>query len=769
MSFCHARRWMGRLVVVVAAALLIPLSTSAPVAADQDVRPPLDAGQVRHLEKALQDVAKRGRAAETRELLAWYELAESDEKKRERSVAKAKTALGKAKRVEPKAPAALRELGKLQKAVAALLAPTPPEGVEPPTDEQRLVLADLMLALDPDDETARKLLGHQRFDDEWVPAAVVPMLERRRAVQTKAMEARRLPVPVVHGKSDLAVVKALYPEGGISVTHGDWSVHSGDVSAAKLERILTTALRALAFSSWLCGKEFEVPRWHGGKQFVLVSQAETFQRAIDEAGANGGLVPKKYKWIKEGGFSGYFDDRGWDISEFRAEAHAQGWLLHYGFHWTDSWAGGKQQPTLFVGHLNWVHLEFLGVPLDDIAWIETEEERKRRGTAGSVVEQVERTEMLKLAEAGLEGTRAWVRYLAERGEDPAWSQSFLDEIGKIGGDVKLKATLVTQFLQEQGRLGDVMAAAGGKAPTSDVMSAAVGTDLAAFEESWREWILAGGRRVGLIERLGSAAQDEGPSPQEVAILEHLTEIRTGMTPEEMAELVSPLAMFDDLSEGCARHVAYLHKHPAQLEAWPDAHEQYPDKEGFSAKGCRSGLHSVIYPGVEDGIDAIDGWMATFYHRIPLLVPGLMRIGYAFDDGLAVLDCASIVGHSHEDVYVMWPKPDQKAVPLRFAPELPNPVPGEDQSEWGYPVTLQLFGYSPEPEVDLRLVRGKDVDGPEVDCHLSTPSNPTNPQLAPKGAFCLIPKAHLSPNTTYTVVVTGMPGQPKLTWRFTTGK
>ena len=68
---------------------------------------------------------------------------------------------------------------------------------------------------------------------------------------------------------------------------------------------------------------------------------------------------------------------------------------------------------------------------------------------------------------------------------------------------------------------------------------------------------------------------------------------------------------------------------------------------------------------------------------------------------------------------------------------------------------------------MKLYEGRGRSGPEVDCHYSTPHAPTNPELAPTGAFCLMPKAHLKPETMYTVQVTGLDDWPDLTWSFTT--
>jgi hypothetical protein len=54
----------------------------------------------------------------------------------------------------------------------------------------------------------------------------------------------------------------------------------------------------------------------------------------------------------------------------------------------------------------------------------------------------------------------------------------------------------------------------------------------------------------------------------------------------------------------------------------------------------------------------------------------------------------------------------------------------------------------------------------VPCWFSSPLAPTNPELAPSGSFCLIPKAPLRPATRYTVVVT-WPPQAELVWSWRT--
>ena len=164
-------------------------------------------------------------------------------------------------------------------------------------------------------------------------------------------------------------------------------------------------------------------------------------------------------------------------------------------------------------------------------------------------------------------------------------------------------------------------------------------------------------------------------------------------------------------------------------------------------------------------------MGTFYHRLPLLDPGLLRIGFGMERGTAVLDSGSMVAPVHSKTWAVWPPPDGAAIGRRLAPELPNPVPGADQSGWGYPITFQWFGPDAAPSITLQLFRDLQL----LPCYFSSPGAPTNPDLAPRGAFCLIPKATLEPGVTYLVGASGLPGDGagkppgKVSWRFTTGK
>jgi len=361
-------------------------------------------------------------------------------------------------------------------------------------------------------------------------------------------------------------------------------------------------------------------------------------------------------------------------------------------------------------------------------------------------------------------------YLAEKDSDPVFAESMEDQLGKITGDVLLKATTVVQFLSEECPLEPLLYATWPK-PTDDrptraaAFEKALGEPLRDLEVRWKAWLLCD-PELSVIERLkgGDAGGIRDLTPDENNALLKLNAVR--------ARAGHPKVSLDlELSRGCRAHALYLTKNPKQAAMWPEAHEEFPDCDGFTVEGAWAGLHSVIAPGFGHPERAIDCWMGTFYHRLPLLEPLLLQIGWGVTGDVAVLDAGSLVVPPQFETTVPWPPADAKGIPTRFCPELPNPVPGEDQSRWGYPVTLQLWTVESDlaVEVDLTLHRGKDT-GPRVDCHFSSPQDPTNPLCAPRNAWCLIPKAPLKPGATYTVVARiRKPGEEIFTWSFETGK
>jgi hypothetical protein len=546
---------------------------------------------------------------------------------------------------------------------------------------------------------------------------------------------------------------------GHTVRAGRLALHSNAFLRHKLARVAREVLRATALSSWLRTGVLEVPKSKRPLGLVLFDSTETYQRWVDDWVARGFIRREYHELVSRWTFY-HASKANLVLSRPRTEASLQAlMLLTHWFDLCEKAYGARVQPCLTAGHVGWLSLNFFGTAPAGYSNMSVKERRRETHTTTGREPALTREFFLRLQRAGLAGSRHWIRYLASREEDPPWSRSMVDQLADIAGDDRLKSIFVVEYLQEAGRLEELCKGTLDREQRPPVLfRATLGEPLARFETRWREWMVPA-LRADLATRLaGSSGRARDPNADE--LLDTLASIRSRAWPE--AEL-EPIWIDPALSAGARAHASYLRLHPEQAAAWPDAHEEWPDREGFSAAGCWAAGHSVIISGVSGPRRAIDGWMGTFYHRLPLLDPGVMGVGWGIDGGFAVLDMSSLVRPAGEPMQVVWPPDGARNVPRNFhAGEIPHPVPGEDQTKWGYPITLQFFGVKDTPRCSLELWQG----GTRVECHLSTPSEPTNPELAPAGAFCLIPMRTLKPQTTYRVVAK----TPSRTWdwSFATG-
>ncbi len=605
-----------------------------------------------------------------------------------------------------------------------------------------------VLVLDSENEAARKVLGHVQQEGRWLRPFMPALLKRRAETRDALRRARRIEVKLERGTSKSPYFKALYGRAGIVVSwKGLVHVHAADVSETKLRRILATTLRASAVSHWLRTGKLVVPEPNARVTFYCNGTTPVYTRWIERARANGDISAEDAAFGRK--LSGFWLKSSHFVFRPSPEAEWEAYML-------DDVLGSQiarrhrltPQPALFAGHLHWLCLSFLGVGMPSMMYTEVNVTKKKGPgrTQSAPVETILREELQKLAQAGMHGLRGWMAFLAQRREDPPWKNSFVDQIGRITGDDLLKTTTVVEYLQEARRFTTIMEKSekvyGDLDSRAEGFEEALGMPLKRFEERWRAWIVP--PRTGLAQRLGAVTGKRSAGPASLA--RYLDELRRSTMPANVAGELHTLRFDPELSAGCRAHALYLQANPAQQQAWPDAHEEWPDKARFSAAGSWAGLHSVIAFQIKRPEDSIDGWMGTFYHRLPLLDPGLMRIGWGLQNGIAVLDAASMSAPVRYQIAMVWPAPGQSKVPLSFQPELPSPVPGEDQSHWGYPITVQCFGESPGFDPRLRLLQG----GTEVPCHYSTPDKPTNPELAPADTWCLIPKQRLKAGTEYEV-------------------
>jgi hypothetical protein len=233
-----------------------------------------------------------------------------------------------------------------------------------------------------------------------------------------------------------------------------------------------------------------------------------------------------------------------------------------------------------------------------------------------------------------------------------------------------------------------------------------------------------------------------------------------------------LALDPALSKGCSAHAEYLVKnvdHPSTQGL--GLHSETEKLPGYTKEGEKAGKASVIFLGLE-GADAVEGWMGSLLHRIPLMQSRLRKIGYGAVRGgpakvTVVLDATNGLGVGKDAAVVLYPAEGQKGVPLGFSPEIPDPIPESPDKKAGYPVTAIFAEGALVKDVKASL---KDGAGNDVAFWLSTPENPAAADFQ-RNTVGMISKEPLRPLEAYTVTIAArVTGRAWLrTWTFSAGE
>ena len=218
----------------------------------------------------------------------------------------------------------------------------------------------------------------------------------------------------------------------------------------------------------------------------------------------------------------------------------------------------------------------------------------------------------------------------------------------------------------------------------------------------------------------------------------------------------PVSLDADLSRGCRLHARYLLTnldHPATPRL--GMHNEDPKLPGYTAEGKAAGGDSVIAAGMPP-IASIDDWMATFYHRVPLLEPDLGRIGFAFVRGGPVgrFVVLNATGGRGREPAIVYPGDGQ------------NDVPRKGSDAGGYPVTIAFAAGKDVQQVEAVLRDGK---GKEIDVKLLTPENSEQARTA--NAVVVVPRDPLPPGVACTITIKARVDRKpwSRTWSFQTGK
>jgi len=703
------------------------------------------------LEGIARQLAKGGREKEMKDLLFALDrlgLAKANHEKLSKACL---DDLAKAKKPLDHLDSGAKQIRVVAKQLAAVMATL--------SGEEQLALARRILMLDGENAEAHALLGHVQVAGEWAPAAHEPLRERRGDIYAQVREAKKLAIDGLEtGMVEDAVIRKACGVEATFVRRGQIELRA-NFKLEKAERMLRETLRALALSRWLRTGKLDLPRVQAGLQkpwvWVLIDSREKYKAFAAEMIKSGEMIDDDVKILERPNteLGGFTLKNGVHVHLAQFETAVQAPLLV-------ALAGMRENvhTPLTAGHLNWVTLSCFGCTLPNFYFKESEGAGFGDTRVQSDEEKREREELLRLAKAGIAGSRTWMRYLAERGEDPAFARSFVDALGAVQGNDLHKCTSIVEFLDESNLFQPAykFLSSNPKGRTLDLYASALGFTVGELEARWREWLL--GSLPGVAERIAKKNEDAWP-PEALDVLAYMNQLREQAFAKRIEGLWK-LRFDPDLSVPCALHAAYLVLHPEQKQ-WPDAHEEYADKEGYTVEGAWAGGHSVIVWGsVADYKEAVDVWMGSFYHRLPLIDPGLLRIGWGWKGEFCVMDTDSLAAPYDKEFVVVWPYAGQQDVPTAFiGNEYPDPIPSgppgsvDEAGNLGYPVTLQTNPLDRQGDavvITMTLYTGKDFKE-VVDCHFSTPQEPTNPELAPAGAWCLLPKAPLKLKTEYKVV------------------
>jgi uncharacterized protein YkwD len=242
--------------------------------------------------------------------------------------------------------------------------------------------------------------------------------------------------------------------------------------------------------------------------------------------------------------------------------------------------------------------------------------------------------------------------------------------------------------------------------------------------------------------------------------------------------LDPVTLNRSINKAAEAHAQYSAQH-ARL-----GHQEAQDEDGFTGtwpwdRMKRFGYKEFAYVTEVASIRwssddsllgivpewAVDGWMDTVYHRIPIISPNVYEAGFGAsrvgEQVAYVMDFAN-PGFQEKKRIIYYPVDDQDGVPVEFTgDETPDPLPGKAYPV-GYPITVTFNGYG---NIKIRNIGLTDTKGKKVEFYRLLPYSDN----FIRDSLAIIPRHPLENGTTYRVVVdASADGKPiHLEWFFMT--
>lgn len=227
----------------------------------------------------------------------------------------------------------------------------------------------------------------------------------------------------------------------------------------------------------------------------------------------------------------------------------------------------------------------------------------------------------------------------------------------------------------------------------------------------------------------------------------------------------PVTESAELTDGCQKHVNYMEVNNELT------HVEDENKSGYTEEGALAGMSSVLSHGRENIAAAIQGWMDTLYHRLPLLNSDFTEVGYYYDANstFACLQGWEIFSAREYTAPLPMPTPQMTDVPTSFyGNETPDPLLDQGGTyPSGTVITLSFSDTDTVTDMQVTLI---DQNNQNIAGYLRLPNDPADPNQAYQyNTVSFIPKNPLNAQTKYTVTMTGTVNAVAFSkiWSFTT--
>ncbi|MBI4243011.1 MAG: CAP domain-containing protein [Planctomycetes bacterium] len=216
--------------------------------------------------------------------------------------------------------------------------------------------------------------------------------------------------------------------------------------------------------------------------------------------------------------------------------------------------------------------------------------------------------------------------------------------------------------------------------------------------------------------------------------------------------LKPVIFSASISKGSIYHSLYLDKKGFDSSTPPkDLITENTKDKFYTDEGNKAAMNSDIASSKVMLPDVIDKWIATFYHRLPLINPASLEVGIgtylesSAEEKPVCINTKTGTTILASPQIVTYPSNKQKIILDRFSDEdeTPTPVPDCSQRLLSFPVTLTFHNY---PNLKIKRVRffyGASEDtidiGTDSQHYLHTPDKPLNPEMSIDNTICILPK------------------------------